>query len=45
LTGEKGEAFFAQHLTDYELSSNNGGWQWAASSGCDAVPYFRIFNP
>ncbi len=41
----KGEAFFAQHLTDYELSSNNGGWQWAASSGCDAVPYFRIFNP
>jgi len=41
----KGESFFAQHLTDYELSSNNGGWQWAASSGCDAVPYFRIFNP
>lgn len=41
----KGEAFFAKHLTDYELSSNNGGWQWAASSGCDAVPYFRIFNP
>lgn len=41
----KGEAFFARHLTDYELSSNNGGWQWAASTGCDAVPYFRIFNP
>jgi len=41
----KGEAFFAHHLTDYELSSNNGGWQWAAGSGCDAVPYFRIFNP
>lgn len=40
-----GEAFFAKHLTDYELSSNNGGWQWAASTGCDAVPYFRIFNP
>lgn len=42
---KKGEAFFAKHLTDYELSSNNGGWQWAASTGCDAVPYFRIFNP
>jgi len=41
----KGESYFAKHLTDYELSSNNGGWQWAASSGCDAVPYFRIFNP
>lgn len=41
----KGEAFFARHLTDFELSSNNGGWQWAAGSGCDAVPYFRIFNP
>ncbi|MBI9066343.1 MAG: deoxyribodipyrimidine photo-lyase [Salinivirgaceae bacterium] len=41
----KGEAFFAKHLSDYELSSNNGGWQWAASTGCDAVPYFRIFNP
>lgn len=41
----KGEAFFGQHLTDYELSSNNGGWQWAAGSGCDAAPYFRIFNP
>ena len=40
-----GEAYFAQKLTDYELSSNNGNWQWAASTGCDAVPYFRIFNP
>ena len=40
-----GEAYFAQHLLDYELASNNGGWQWAAGSGCDAAPYFRIFNP
>lgn len=40
-----GEAYFAQKLLDYELASNNGGWQWAAGSGCDAVPYFRIFNP
>lgn len=40
-----GEAYFAQKLLDFELSSNNGGWQWAASSGCDAAPYFRIFNP
>jgi deoxyribodipyrimidine photo-lyase len=40
-----GEAWFAKHLIDFELSSNNGGWQWAASSGCDAAPYFRIFNP
>jgi len=40
-----GEAYFAQMLLDYELSSNNGNWQWAASTGCDAVPYFRIFNP
>jgi len=40
-----GEAYFAQNLLDYELSSNNGNWQWAASTGCDAVPYFRIFNP
>jgi deoxyribodipyrimidine photo-lyase len=37
--------YFAKHLNDFELSSNNGGWQWAASSGCDAQPYFRIFNP
>ncbi|MBC7513594.1 MAG: deoxyribodipyrimidine photo-lyase [Herminiimonas sp.] len=41
----RGEAYFAQHLNDYDLSANNGGWQWAASSGCDAQPYFRIFNP
>jgi deoxyribodipyrimidine photo-lyase len=40
-----GERFFAEKLNDYELASNNGGWQWAASSGCDAQPYFRIFNP
>jgi len=40
-----GEAYFAQKLTDYELASNNGGWQWAAGSGCDAAPYFRVFNP
>lgn len=40
-----GEAYFAEKLLDYELSSNNGNWQWAASTGCDAVPYFRIFNP
>jgi deoxyribodipyrimidine photo-lyase len=40
-----GEAFFAEKLLDYELSSNTGNWQWAAGSGCDAVPYFRIFNP
>lgn len=40
-----GEEFFAQHLMDYELSSNNGGWQWAASTGTDAAPYFRVFNP
>lgn len=40
-----GEAYFAQKLLDFDLSANNGGWQWAASTGCDAVPYFRIFNP
>ncbi|MFW5852123.1 MAG: cryptochrome/photolyase family protein [Bacteroidota bacterium] len=40
-----GEAYFAEKLLDYELASNNGNWQWAASTGCDAVPYFRIFNP
>jgi len=40
-----GEAYFAQKLTDFDLSANNGGWQWAAGSGCDAAPYFRIFNP
>lgn len=41
----RGEAYFALHLNDFELASNNGGWQWAASTGCDAQPYFRIFNP
>jgi deoxyribodipyrimidine photo-lyase len=40
-----GEAYFGKKLLDYDLASNNGGWQWAAGSGCDAVPYFRIFNP
>jgi len=40
-----GEAYFARQLLDYELSSNNGNWQWAAGTGCDAAPYFRIFNP
>lgn len=40
-----GEAYFAEKLLDYELSSNNGNWQWAAGSGCDAAPYFRVFNP
>jgi len=40
-----GEAWFARHLNDFDLSANNGGWQWAASTGCDAQPYFRIFNP
>lgn len=40
-----GEAYFADRLLDYELSSNNGNWQWAAGTGCDAAPYFRIFNP
>ncbi|QDO92794.1 deoxyribodipyrimidine photo-lyase [Formosa sediminum] len=40
-----GEAYFAKHLLDYELASNNGNWQWSAGTGCDAAPYFRIFNP
>ncbi len=40
-----GERYFAQQLIDFDLAANNGGWQWAASSGCDAQPYFRIFNP
>lgn len=40
-----GEAYFAKKLLDFDLAANNGGWQWAAGSGCDAVPYFRIFNP
>ncbi len=40
-----GESYFAKKLLDYELASNNGNWQWAAGTGCDAAPYFRIFNP
>ncbi|MCL4106705.1 UNVERIFIED_CONTAM: hypothetical protein GTU68_048149 [Idotea baltica] len=40
-----GEAYFAEKLLDYDLASNNGGWQWAAGCGTDAAPYFRIFNP
>jgi deoxyribodipyrimidine photo-lyase len=42
---QKGEQFFAKYLTDYDPAVNNGSWQWAASTGCDAQPYFRIFNP
>ncbi len=45
LDWRRGERYFAVHLNDFELSSNNGGWQWASSTGCDAQPYFRIFNP
>jgi len=41
----RGEHIFARRLNDFDLAANNGGWQWAASSGCDAQPYFRIFNP
>lgn len=41
----RGEAYFAQQLLDFDLAANNGGWQWAAGSGCDAAPYFRVFNP
>jgi deoxyribodipyrimidine photo-lyase len=40
-----GEQYFADHLNDFDFAANNGGWQWASSSGCDAQPYFRIFNP
>jgi deoxyribodipyrimidine photo-lyase len=40
-----GERYFARKLNDYDLAANNGGWQWAASTGCDAQPYFRVFNP
>ena len=40
-----GERYFAEKLIDFDLAANNGGWQWAASTGCDAQPYFRIFNP
>ncbi len=45
LDWRRGEAYFALHLNDFDLAANNGGWQWAASTGCDAQPYFRIFNP
>jgi len=41
----RGEAYFARQLNDFDLAANNGGWQWAASTGCDAQPYFRLFNP
>jgi len=40
-----GEAYFAEKLLDFDLASNNGGWQWASGSGTDAAPYFRIFSP
>ncbi len=40
-----GEAYFAEKLLDFDMAANNGGWQWAAGSGCDAAPYFRVFNP
>ena len=40
-----GEAYFAEKLLDYDLASNNGNWQWAAGTGYDAAPYFRVFNP
>lgn len=40
-----GEQYFAEKLIDFDFSANNGGWQWAASTGCDAQPWFRIFNP
>jgi deoxyribodipyrimidine photo-lyase len=40
-----GEQYFARHLNDFDLAANNGGWQWVASSGCDAQPWFRVFNP
>ena len=42
---KKGEGYFSDQLLDFDLASNNGGWQWSASTGCDAQPYFRIFNP
>jgi deoxyribodipyrimidine photo-lyase len=41
----RGERYFADKLLDYDLAANNGGWQWSASTGCDAQPWFRIFNP
>jgi deoxyribodipyrimidine photo-lyase len=45
LDWRRGEAYFALKLNDYDLAANNGGWQWSASTGCDAQPFFRIFNP
>ena len=45
LDWRRGEKYFAEKLLDYDLSANNGNWQWAAGTGCDAAPYFRIFNP
>ncbi len=45
LNWQRGEAYFAEKLLDFDLAANSGGWQWAASCGCDAQPYFRIFNP
>jgi deoxyribodipyrimidine photo-lyase len=45
LDWRRGERYFAENLLDFDLAANNGGWQWAASTGCDAQPYFRIFNP
>ena len=45
LDWRQGEAWFAEKLLDFDLAANNGGWQWAASTGCDAQPWFRIFNP
>ena len=45
LDWKKGEAYFALKLLDFDLAANNGGWQWSASTGTDAQPYFRIFNP
>jgi deoxyribodipyrimidine photo-lyase len=41
----EGERYFAEQLLDHELAANNGGWQWSASTGCDAQPYFRVMNP
>jgi deoxyribodipyrimidine photo-lyase len=45
LDWRRGERYFAEKLVDYDFAANNGGWQWASSSGCDAQPWFRIFNP
>ncbi|MBO6658513.1 MAG: deoxyribodipyrimidine photo-lyase [Pseudomonadales bacterium] len=45
ISWQQGETFFAEHLVDYEPAVNNGNWQWGASTGCDAQPYFRVFNP